>query len=280
MKKMILLLLLSLYAVFGLTFIQPISSEASSIQHSVYLVIGPQATIQSQTGQTIPLFHLNHAIHFRAAVGAPLPQPDDRVGFSFRGYANGENNTLTFYTTVPNVNNMILYAMWTPLINPRSNEPIPNTDRSLFLADLYLSKQEGVFETKYQFTFKAAEGDPTAVNFTEYYLQASFLAGETFLLRSKNPLISGVNSTVYPSLASGKAGLGYSLPIGSGKVSPNRTIDLVEVLGGPTVYNLVDFVFANGVQAGALRFKRDCTVNIYVVFYDNGGWVKFYVELV
>lgn len=276
---MIAVLLIAMYAVLGFSILQPLSSEASSIQHSVYLVIGPHATVQSQAGQTIPLYHLNHAIHIRATVGSPLPLPDAREGFVFRGYASAENNQLTFHTTVPSINHMILYAMWNPATNPRSNEPIPNTDRSLFLADLYLTKQEGVFDPKYQFTFKAAEGDPTAVNFTEYYLQASFLAGETFMLRSQNPLISGVNATVYPTLASGKAGLGYSLPTGSGKVSPNRTIDLVEVLGGPAVYNQVDFVFANGVQAGALRFKRDCTVNIYVVFYDNGGWVKFYVEL-
>jgi hypothetical protein len=279
MKKLSLVLLLMFYSFLGFSLLPMNPSEASGIQHTVYLVIGPNATVQGVSGSAVPLHYLSNVITFRGTIGQPLPNPDARVGFVFRGYAFGKDSELTFVDTVPTQNHVILYAMWDAAINPRSTQPIPNTDRLLFLADLYLVKQDGVFDTTYQFSFKTADGDPTAVNFTEYYLTATFQAGDTFHLKSKNPLISGVNATTYPSLASGKEGLGYSLPTGAGKVSPNRTIDIVEVLGGPTVFAGVDFVFANGVSAGALRFKRACTVNIYVVFYDNGGWVKFYVEL-
>jgi hypothetical protein len=279
MKKLVLSLLILAYSFLGVLALKSAVTEAAVIQNTVYLVIGPSATIQGQAGTDQRALNLKHAIVFKAAVGTTLPLPDPRAGLQFLGYATPAGGELDYIAQVPSVNRQILYAMWAPSTNPRSETPIPDTDRYLLLADLYLSPAEGVFDPRYQFSYKASEGDPSAVNFTEYYMTATFEAGYTFHLRSKQPLISGNSGTVYPNLQSQKEGLGYSLPTGAGKVSPNRTIDLIEVLGSPAVYNAVDFVFANGVSAGGLRFKRACTVNIYVVFYDNGGWVKFYVEL-
>lgn len=279
MKKLLLSLLLLAYSLLGVLALISAVTEAAVIQNTVYLVIGPSGTISGQSGTDQRALHLKHTIVYKAAVGSELPLPDGRAGLNFLGYASTSNGELDYIAHVPSVNRQILYAMWEPSTSVRSETPIPDTDRYLLLADLYLSTGEGVFDPRYQFSYKASEGDPSAVNFTEYYMTATFEAGYTFQLRSKQPLISGNSGTVYPNLQSGKQGLGFSLPTGAGKVSPNRTIDLIEVLGSPAVYNSVDFVFANGVQAGSLRFKRACTVNIYVVFYDNGGWVKFYVEL-
>jgi hypothetical protein len=273
--KLILVLIMTMMLILG---IKPVEPSTNLNEQTVYLVIGKDANINGVSGQQVHNRFLNHTIIFKGQVGDLLPTPVSTQNLAFRGYAVGENNELDFITSIPDKNHTILYAIWTYIQNPRLTQPVVDQDVNFFKADLYLSTAEGVFDPKYQFSFKSSENDIHAVNFTEYYITVTVEAGFTFMLRSQQPLISGVNATHYPTLASGKAGLGYSLPTGAGRVAPFRSIDYIEILGQTTVYNQTDFVFQNGVNAGALRFKQSGTVRIYVVFYDQGGWVKFYVE--
>ena len=269
-----------IFLVVLMSFIGAISLETAAVQSpkTVYLVIGEDATLNGNPGQTVHNRFLQNTIVFQGLTGTTLPVPVSTRGLVFTGYVIGQNNELEFNTVVPENNHTILYALWQSANNPRKAEPVIDQDVNLFKADLYLSTAEGVFDPKYQFNFKSSDSDTSAVGFTEYYITVTVEAGFTFYLRSQNPLIQGVQATTYPTLASGKVGLGYSLPTGAGRLAPFRTIDYIEILGSTTVYNQTDFVFANGVAAGALRFKQSGTVRIYVVFYDQGGWVKFYAE--
>jgi hypothetical protein len=272
------IMLIFLYTLMLVVGIRPIEASQNTMNQTTYLVIGKDATIDGIRGQSVHNRFIEHTIIHTGNIGDPLPIPVSTQGHLFRGYAVGFNNELQFYTEVPATNHTILYAIWAPQQDPRLTQPVIDQDISLFKADLYLSTAEGVFDPKYQMSFKSSDNDTSAVNFTEYYITLTVEAGFTFMFRSKNPLIQGVQAKHYPTLASGKSGLGYSLPTGTGKVAPFRSIDYIEVLGQTTVYNQTDFVFPNGVNAGSLRFKQSGTVRIYVVFYDLGGWVKVYVE--
>ena len=106
----------------------------SGTEVTIYLVLSSVGTIDGSSGTIYSDLHLEHAYRLNARVGEALPGKD-RIKHAYNSadfeawVAYEGAGAPTVYTTVPGVNNKILYAQFTPNGNaPDTPTPTPGPD--------------------------------------------------------------------------------------------------------------------------------------------------------
>jgi hypothetical protein len=267
----------------------PATGEAAPTSVTVYLVGGEGSTVGGAEVGDVEDMYLKFARAVTGAPGEALPAAE-KTGYVFDGWQFGLNGELFKVTGFPITDGEIYYADWRLAgENPYySSEPIVTED--ITLADLYFAN---ITETAYP-KANQMRWEDKGHNY-EYSIKGiEVQAGDIYQLKTQNGIIShatggGDNTTgqeypfkVFPGATGGQ---GYSL--NSDAAKPNITYNYFEPMNAansaaltPTP-NKEDSSGKSGYyvnNCGGVRVKQSGRYNIYIMIWNNGGWLDFYAE--